>query len=158
MVLNSSQVHGRVDRDSQLPTLIREATPTSASEVDVGCYSASALTCSALKYGALSSNSHGTVISGTAISYNREGKKPFHSGKLQTLGLGGERTAELILTLPGSFKHTRTHGRLSAHKSVGTLTLKDPKLRPLLPKKPKVESQHMTAYRNRSESPSHDSA
>lgn len=137
MVLNSSQVHGRVDRDSQLPTLIREATPTSASEVDVGCYSASALTCSALKYGALSSNSHGTVISGTAISYNREGKKPFHSGKLQTLGLGGERTAELILTLPGSFKHTEDPWETQRTQIRGNPNFKGPQTQTLAPKETK---------------------
>lgn len=73
-----------MDRDSQLPTLIREATPTSASEGDVGCYSALALTGGTLKHGALSPNSHGTVISRTAAT--EKVKKPFAQGSSKPWG------------------------------------------------------------------------
>lgn len=75
-----------MDRDSQLPTLTKEATPTSALEGDVGCCSASALTCSSQKHGALSSNSYGTVTPGTAMPYNREGKKLFSKGSSKPWG------------------------------------------------------------------------
>lgn len=140
-----------MDRDSQLSTLIRKATHTSALEGDVGCHLASALTCITLKYGALSPKSHAIVIPGTAISYNREGKKPFSKGSSNPWGWVEKEQ------LSQAHSNTqRTHGKLRAHKSMRTPTLKHPKLRYLFPKKPKGKSQHMTAYRDRSESHSHD--
>lgn len=72
------------------------------------------------------------------------------------MGLSGERTAELTLTLPGSFKHTEDpRGRLRTHRSMGTLTLTPPQTQTCVPKETKRESQHLAASKERSESHSH---